>query len=425
MSELKTTDMELPDIAAKSIDDKSTEIKEFDSFDDTLCEYHDGELLRGIYGYGFDRPSEIQSKTIIPICEGRDLIAQAQSGSGKTGAFGIGALTRVKTELKGPQVIIIGNTRELALQILNVLNELGAHTNIKNCLCVGGTLGNSTMKNLEEARKSHILIGTPGRLNDLINKDKLLVKEIKLLILDEADYLLVRDFIAQIKLITKAIPKDTQICLFSATYPPDVLEMTKYFMHDPVKILIKNEEVSVELIKNYFVNVKYEEYKYDTLVEFYQKLSVCQAVIFVNSINKAEELGNKLKDDGHTVGIIHSKMDDLERREVLKLFRTSRYRILVATDIISRGIDVQQVGLVINYDIPKDSEQYIHRVGRSGRFGKIGVAISLVTDHFQDIKKMQFIEKTYKIDFLPLPSLEIVNTFLTGLNGYSFTELCD
>ena len=407
----------------KPIDEPIEQIdEEFDSFDDVLCEYHDGELLRGIYGYGFERPSKIQSKTIMPMCEGKDLIAQAQSGSGKTGAFGIAALAKVKIELTHPQVIIIGNTRELANQIVGVLNDIGIHLKIKVCLCVGGIMGNSTFKNLEEAKKSHILVGTPGRLNDLINKDKNLLKSVKLLILDEADYLLTRDFMAQIKIITQQVPKDTQICLFSATYPEEVLSTTKYFMRTPKQILISNDEVSVELIKNYFVNIKYEEYKYDTLVEFYEKLSVCQAVIFVNSIGKAEELGTRLREDSHTVGIIHSKMDDVERREILKSFRTARIRILVATDIIARGIDVQQVGLVINYDIPKDAEQYIHRVGRSGRFGKIGVAIALVTDNYQDVKKMQNIEKTYKINFDELPSLETVNNILTGLNGFNSVE---
>jgi superfamily II DNA/RNA helicase len=418
--------------------------KEFDSFDDVLYEYHDGNLLRGLYAYGFERPSPIQSKTIISMCEGRDTVAQAQSGSGKTAAFGIAALARVDITIKHPQVIIIGNTRELANQIAGVLNDIGTFTGIKICVCVGGNAppthntfdksdehkkkhisGPNTFQNYEEAKNSHILVCTPGRLNDLIvkdqnqKKDKLLLKNIKLLILDEADYLLTGDFILQIQMITRSIPKDTQVCLFSATYSEEVIKLSEKIIKDPVKILITNEKVSVESIKNFYVNIHREEYKYGTLVEFYNKISVCQAVIFVNAIEKAEQLGNKLKEAGHTVGIIHSKMDDIDRREILKNFRNTRIRILVATDIIARGIDVQQVGLVINYDIPEKSEQYIHRVGRSGRFGKIGVAISLVTDHYKDIDKMKAIEKNYKINFEELPELDVINNFLTGLNGFS------
>jgi len=403
---------------------------DFDNFDDFLCEYQEGELLKGVYAFGFERPSAIQAKTILPICNGKDILAQAQSGSGKTGAFGIGVLGRITLTDVYPQAIIIANTRELASQISYVVGKIGSRMGVKIALCIGGTSsGKDVMTNLNDAYESHILIGTPGRLVDLIERDERrrgrgakLLDKLKLLVLDEADILLAEDFAPKIQQIISKIPRDSQICLFSATYPPDVLRLTENFLNNPIKILVEKEKISVETIKNYYVNVDYEENKYDVLVELYQKVSVCQAVIFVNSVNRAIELSNTLKKDGHAVGVIHSKLTDVERNEILKNFRLTQTRILVATDLISRGIDVQQVGLVINYDVPSEGEQYIHRVGRSGRFGKLGVAISFVTRHRLDVARMTNIEKKYNIEFAPLPGLDAVNHYLTGLKGYNYID---
>lgn len=401
---------------------------DFDNFEDFLCEPHDGNLLKGVYQYGFERPSVIQAKTILPIFDKRDMIAQAQSGSGKTGAFGIGVLGRINPMEKNAQAIIISNTRELAAQTNRVVGKIGEPMGAKTCICIGGSSsGKDVSENLNEAYESHILIGTPGRLVDLIERDdrrrskgKLLDK-LKLLVLDEADVLLGEDFSPQIQKIISKIPKDCQICLFSATYPPEVLELTKRFLVDPVEILVEREKISVDTIKNYYVNVQSEKNKYPVLVELYQQVSVCQAVIFVNSITKAIELTNTLKKDGHAVGILHAKLNDIERHETLQKFRLTQIRILVATDLLSRGIDVEQVGLVINYDIPTD-EKYIHRVGRSGRFGKLGVAISFVTDDHSDVRRMRNIERRYSIRFDEMPALEDVNHYLTGLKGYNYID---
>jgi ERCC4-related helicase len=207
--------------------------------------------------------------------------------------------------------------------------------------------------------------------------------------------------------------------------PDEVLQHTTSFMSDPVRILVDRENVNVEMIKNYFVNAQEEIYKYAIIVELYKRVSVCQSVIFVNTIRKAEELANNLRKDGHSVGVIHSDLDGIERTEMLQKFRLTQIRTLIATDVISRGIDVQQVGLVINYDVPRgDSEKYIHRVGRSGRFGKKGVAITLITESMYDEKNMESIEKEYNIDFMSLPSIEEINEFLTGTNGYTYKEEC-
>ena len=433
--------------------DKYYQNLDYENFDEFLCDYHETKLMRGVYAYGFERPSPIQAKAIQPICDKRDLIAQAKSGSGKTGAFTIGVLSRIDPTKHYPQAIILGNTRELAVQIFNVTKNIGKDLGIHISLCIGGNGGKDVMTNLKEASRSHILIGTPGRLVDLISRDENrlsrddnrqqfkndskyppknnnnkrqnvpgLFDRLQVFVLDEADKLLSDDFLQQIQTIITKIPRETQVCLFSATYTSEILSLTEKFMTNPVKILVEPENVSVELIRNYFVNAEYEDNKYEILAELYQKVSVCQAVIFVNTIKKACDVAGRLQQDGHSVGLIHSKMDDVDRIEVLKEFRLTQTRILVATDIISRGIDVQQVGLVINYDVPYESESYIHRVGRSGRYGKVGVAITLVTGHRADIGRMSTIEKDYDIKFIVLPLLETVNNFLTGHNGYTYTD---
>ena len=415
-----------PDIKQEKTSDIDN--SEIDNFDDCLCEIFDGKLLRGIYDYGFTEPSIIQAKTLLPIMSGKDVIAQSHAGSGKTGAFLIGGLSRLDISKKHPQFLIIVNTRDLADQIYQVNKNLLSHLkDIKISLCIGGTTSPDVMTNLNEARNSHILIGTPGRLVDLIKRDlrknKIkLLDRLKIIVLDEADKLLDDDFIKDIQTIMQNIAADTQVCLFSATFSKRILELTKHFMTDPVKILIEREKISVDKIKNYYVDVEYNKYKYDVLVDFYQRISVCQAIIFTNTVESANSVAEKLCEDGHAVGIIHAKLDDKVRVETLKKFRLSHIRILVATDIIARGIDVQRIGLVINYDVPKKPDQYIHRVGRSGRYGKLGVAITLVTKSDIDIRRMSNVEKVFKVKFINLPPLDNINNYLTGKDGYNFVE---
>lgn len=403
------------------------------AFDDDLCEYHGGDLLAGIYGFGFERPSPIQSKAIIPMLDGRDIIAQAQAGSGKTGAFIIPALAKVDPKKKYPQVIVIGNTRPLATQIHYNAKRIGSNLiekhGLKIALCIGGGGTKEARITTEEIMESQMLIGTPGKIvalsefetksrSKLSNNSKVLDK-ISLLILDEADILLQDEFALQIQKIIRKIPKTAQICLFSATYPPEIINLTNQFLIKPVRILVENEKVSVEGIKNFWVNVEREEYKYDTLVDIYKKVSVCQAVIFVNSIEKAIQLSNALTGAGHAVGVIHSKLEEIDRVKILEEFRKTQIRVLIATDLIARGIDVHQVGLIINYDVPYDADKYIHRVGRSGRFGKLGVAITFMIKSKQDIYRMDEIERKYKINFEELrdaSDIETVNNYLTGIN---------
>jgi superfamily II DNA/RNA helicase len=417
---------------------------DYEEFDEPLYKYHNGALLKGIYEYGFEKPSIIQAKCIKPIADGRDLIAQAQSGSGKTGAFVIGALMKVDPLINSPQAVILANTRELASQIRDVTHELGkfistckvASTNssgektgLKVTLCVGGIQQqqNKTENNLKDAFSSHILVCTPGRLNGLLKVSTDLLNKLKILILDEADQLLSPDFLEQIQTVMKSIPKNTQICLFSATTQTQNIQNTKrHFMSNPVELYIDKEKIKVDQIKNYVIDAEKENNKYPILVDLYKNINICQAVIFVNTIDKACELGTRLRRDGHSVGLIHRKLTDIERMETLKKFRKTQTRILVATDVVARGIDVQQVGLVINYDVPFGEgfqEQYIHRVGRSGRYGKLGVAINILTNDKSEWYRVKDISKRYNIKFSDMPSLEEVNYYLSGVNGYSYKEI--
>jgi translation initiation factor 4A len=401
---------------------------DYEDFDEPLYKYHNGALLKGIYDFGFEKPSMIQAKCIEPMADGRDLIAQAQSGSGKTGAFVIGALMKVDPKFNTPQIVILANTRELASQIKDVTNEIGKHIGIKVTLCVGGIqqVHNRTEFNLKDAELSHILVCTPGRLNGLLGNSNNLLKNLKMLILDEADQLLSDDFLEQIQTIIKAIPSNTQICLFSATTNSKNIQNTKrHFMTDPVELHIKKEKIKVDQIKNFVVDAEKENNKYSILVDLYQNINICQAVIFVNTIDKATELAGKLRRDGHSVGLIHRRLTDIERLETLKKFRKTKTRILVATDVIARGIDVQQIGLVINYDIPFGEgyqEQYIHRVGRSGRYGKLGVAINILTSDKSEWYRLKDISRDYGVKFSDLPKLEDVNYYLSGVNGYNYKE---
>jgi translation initiation factor 4A len=398
----------------------------FESFDqiECLCK-NNGELLNGIYSYGFEKPSYIQSKTIIPIYEGKDIIVQSQSGTGKTGAFCIGVLAKIDVTKPSPQCIIIANTRELATQNYIVISNISCQMSVKITLCIGGGGCSDVKTNINCARNSHILVGTPGRLKDIILRDQnstfanKITDSVRMLIFDEADVLLQSDFVDQIKNIFTYTPEGTQICIFSATFPTEVVNLTKKFMKDPVKILLEQEKISLEQIKHYFIEVENEKEKYEILSEMYKNINISQTIIFVNSIFTANVVYEQLTSDGHAVGVIHAKLDDVARMNVLKDFRNTRIRVLIATDVLARGIDVQNVGIIINYDLSKDLDQYIHRVGRSGRYGKIGIAINFLLKNKSDFKQLKLIENTYKIIIDEMPELKYINSLLTGSHEFT------
>ncbi|CAL8078756.1 unnamed protein product [Calicophoron daubneyi] len=358
------------------------------------------DLLRGIYGYGYERPSAIQQRAIKPSIEGRDVIAQAQSGTGKTATFAISLLQ--KADLSSPtcQALILAPTRELARQIKLVVQRLGTHLGVRCHTCIGGTNIAEDIKNLQEGQQ--VVVGTPGRVFDMMNRAVLTTANIKMFILDEADEMLSRGFADQIKDIYRFLPEDAQILLFSATMPKEMLEVTKNIMKDPVKILVKKEELTLDGIKQFYINVGDEKFKFETLMDLYEILNLSQVVIFVNTVRKAEGLYNELVKNKFHVSCMNSDMDQAERDRVMSEYRSGESRILLSTDVLARGIDVQQVSLVVNYDLPNNRETYIHRIGRGGRFGRKGTAISFVTK--SEMEALSELQKYYNTEIVEMPS---------------------
>ena len=377
------------------------DINIYNEFDDMKLK---DSLLRGIYSYGYEKPSAIQQKAIIPCTEGKDIIAQAQSGTGKTATFTIGLLQRLEETEQTTQVIILSHTRELAIQIHEVVSNISNFMKVSINLSVGGIDVRDNIHSLSD--KPHIIIGTPGRVLDMIQRRYIDIDTIKLLIIDEADELLSNIFISQIKDIFSFLPSKMQVCLFSATMNDHFFDITNKFMNEPVKILIKNDELTLEGIQQYYVNVERNDYKYDTLIDLYSSFSMCQSIIYCNSKRMVDILSDRLIKESFSVSFIHSGLSQVERNKRIKEFRDGISRILISTDLLARGIDIQQISLVINYDIPKEKENYIHRIGRSGRYGRKGVALNFATNY--DIDKLKEIETYYSTHIEILPSTDVL-----------------
>ncbi|KAF9200589.1 translation initiation factor eIF4A [Haplosporangium sp. Z 27] len=357
------------------------------------------ELLRGIYAYGFERPSTIQQRAILPVIKGHDVIAQAQSGTGKTATFSISALQKLDTSINQCQALILAPTRELAQQIQKVVIALGDFMKVQCHACIGGTNVREDMKILSDG--VHVVVGTPGRVFDMINRGALKTDSMKMFILDEADEMLSRGFKDQIYDVFQRLPPSTQVVLLSATMPSEVMEVTTKFMREPVRILVKKDELTLEGIKQFYVAVEKEEWKLDTLCDLYETVTITQAVIFCNTRRKVDWLTEKLTAREFTVSAMHGDMEQAQREVIMKEFRSGSSRVLIATDLLARGIDVQQVSLVINYDLPSNKENYIHRIGRGGRFGRKGVAINFVTA--DDTRMLREIEQFYSTQILEMP----------------------
>jgi translation initiation factor 4A len=354
------------------------------------------ELLRGIYSYGFEKPSAIQQRAIMPIIKGRDCIAQAQSGTGKTATFAIGILQNLDMSIDECQSLVLVPTRELAQQIVRVISALGDFMGSKVHACIGGT----DIKTLQDG--VHVVVGTPGRVFDIINRRALKLDNVKMFVLDEADEMLSRGFKEQIYDVFQFMPKSVQCILFAATMPLDVLEVTSKFMRDPIRILVKKDELTLEGIKQFYIAVDKEEWKLDTLCDLYETLTIDQAIIYCNTKRKVDWLSENMQKRDFTVSSMHGDMEQKEREVIMEEFRSGSSRVLITTDLLARGIDVQQVSLVINYDLPTNKENYIHRIGRSGRFGRKGVAINFITQ--ADYQQMKEIEQFYNTLIEEMPS---------------------
>lgn len=347
----------------------------------------------------FERPSAIQSRAIVPVIKGHDVIAQAQSGTGKTATFSIAILQRIDPNLKAVQALVLAPTRELAQQIQNVVVALGDYMNIQCHACIGGTNVREDMARLGDG--AQVVVGTPGRVYDMINRGAFRTDKLKMFCLDEADEMLSRGFKDQMYEVFQLLPQDTQVVLLSATMPEDVLAVTKKFMRDPVRILVKRDELTLEGIKQFYIGVEKEEWKFETLTDLYETVTITQAVIFCNTRRKVDWLTEQLHSQEFTVSAMHGDMDQQQREVIMREFRSGSSRVLITTDLLARGIDVQQVSLVINYDMPANRENYIHRIGRGGRFGRKGVAINFVTE--DDVRMLRDIEQFYNTHIEEMP----------------------
>jgi len=389
-----------PKTEQESKDDEGEMISNWDETVETFDELNlKPELLRGIYGYGFEKPSAIQQKAILPIIKQRDVIAQAQSGTGKTAAFAIGSLQLVDVSKDEIQCLVLSPTRELAQQTSIVYQFLGECLKVKVTLLIGGTKVGADLDKLREGPQ--VLVGSPGRVLDLIRRKQVSLAYLQTFILDEADEMLSKGFIENIKEIISLIPTTTKILLFSATMPKEIVDITTKFMKDPAKILVKNEELTLEGIKQYYVYLKKED-KLDVLLQIYRGIEIAQAIIYCNSKRSVDFVSEELKKKGHMVSSIHGDLKQFERDQVMRDFRNGATRVLITTDLLARGIDVYQVSLVINYELPREKETYIHRIGRSGRFGRKGNAINFVTPPEKD--ELDAIQKYYNTTIEALPT---------------------
>lgn len=357
------------------------------------------DLLKGMYSFGYKQPTAIQKRFIVPFLNGRDVIAQASSGTGKTSAFCVCLLQACNPHLRETQALILSPTRELAVQTQDLCNNIGHHMGLTAYACIGGKSTEEDVRRLDSG--VHIISGTPGRVFDMIRRKSLRVNGLKTLVLDEADEMLGKGFKAQIHDIYRMVPP-LQVILVSATLPADVLEMTEKFMTEPASILVKRDEITVDSIKQYFVSVDEEKNKFDVLLELYDSLTIAHAVVFCNTRKKVEQLAKKMTREKFTVSAMHGDMPQAERDEIMRQFRDGHSRVLITTDLWARGIDVEQVSLVLNYDLPLSREQYIHRIGRTGRMGRTGLAITFVRR--DELRLLRDIEQFYATQIEELPA---------------------
>jgi translation initiation factor 4A len=373
------------------------ELKKYESFDEMNLK---DDLIRGVYSYGFENPSKIQQLAIVPMSKHTDILAQSQSGTGKTGAFVIGSLSVVDISIKAPQVLVLCPTRELSQQTERVAKALGTYMNLKVLSATGGNQLRNDISTLKAG--AQFIVGTPGRIFDLIRRGDLSVEHIKYVILDEADQMLEDLFAEQIKaILDNKFPSTTRLALFSATMPQNVIEIAEHYLSNPARMLLPPDEVTLDGIKQYYVELEREDWKLPVLLDLYQQIAVNQALIYVNKRQKAEWLAKQLSAQGFTLEYIHGEMEVGERKKRMDDFRSGTVRVLISTDLLARGIDVQQVSLVVNYELPIQRENYVHRIGRSGRYGKKGVAVNLV--YGDERNTLKEIERHYSTTISELP----------------------
>ena len=384
----------------KEVEQNSNEHKNFDNL------VLNQDILKGLYLNGFNEPSSIQIKGIESINSEKDCIIQSQSGTGKTATFLIGIFNNL---FKHPnnKILILSPTRELANQTYTVASKLVKHSKVSISLCIGGT----EIKTNNFYSNSDIIIGTIGRVLHMIEDKKIQINNITNFVIDEADNMANEKDCIQLNKLISLIPTEAQKVLISATLTHSVFKITDRIMKNPIKILLKNQDVAVDLISQFYIDVEVEENKFDVFLDIYNLISTTQAIIFCNTIRKVEWLAEQLKAQNFSITTIHSKMTQNERNHIVQEFRDGKTRLLLTTDLLARGIDVQQINLVICFDMPPDKETYIHRIGRCGRFNKKGVSISFIKmNDNNEMKLLNMMKNTYKINIKEMP--ENIDEFL-------------
>ncbi|KAL4441598.1 hypothetical protein ABPG74_021530 [Tetrahymena malaccensis] len=383
-----------PDLRPKTTDVTATKGTDFEDYGLKI------ELLKGIVEKGWDKPSPVQEETIPLTIAGTSIIARAKNGTGKTASFVIPILEQLDTSKSFIQSLILVPTRELALQVSSVVKELGKYLNVNVMVSTGGTSFKEDVLRLQNKESPvHIVVATPGRILDLAKKNIANLSQCQIIALDEADKLLSQDFMLIIEEILEFLKKDRQIMLFSATFPISVKEFKDKHMVD-CKTVNMMDELTLKGVTQYYAYLE-EKHKVQCLNHLAAKLQINQAIIFCNSTKRVELLANKIIEQGYSCFFIHAKMEQHHRNKVFHNFTQGQGRFLVSSDLFTRGIDVQTVNVVINFDFPKNSETYLHRIGRSGRFGHLGLAINFITDEDKD--NLIKIEHELDIQMLPIP----------------------
>jgi len=356
-------------------------------------------LLMGIFEKGWEKPSPIQEASIPIALAGRDILARAKNGTGKTGAYTIPILEQIDVTKDVIQGMIVVPTRELALQTSQIAIELSDHMGIKVMVTTGGTNLKDDIMRLYE--KVHLVVATPGRILDLMEKQVADVSNCRILVLDEADKLLSQDFKGMLDRVIHHLPRERQILLFSATFPLTVESFMRKHLTDPYEINLM-DELTLKGITQFYAFVQ-ERQKVHCLNTLFSKLRINQSIIFCNSTQRVELLAKKITELGYSCYYIHAKMAQAHRNRVFHDFRDGSCRNLVCSDLFTRGIDIQAVNVVINFDFPKMAETYLHRIGRSGRFGHLGIAINLIT--YDDRFSLHRIEQELGTEIKPIPKV--------------------
>ncbi len=335
------------------------------------------DLLKAIEKMGFEEMTPIQEKGIPLVMEGRDMIGQAQTGTGKTACFGIPVIESIESACETIEAVVITPTRELAIQVAEELNRIGQFKHISSLPVYGGQDINMQIRALK--KRPQIIVATPGRLMDHMERHTIKMGNVRTVILDEADEMLDMGFIEDIEKILQKIPEERQTLLFSATMPRRIQELAEKFMHDPIKVLTKPKELTVPDIEQTYLEVKEKE-KFDVLCRLLDTQAPLLAIVFGRTKRRVDELSEGLEKRGYLAEGIHGDLTQARRETVLRRFKDSMIEILVATDVAARGLDISGVTHVYNFDIPQDAESYVHRIGRTGRAGNSGMAVTFVAE---------------------------------------------